>query len=128
MCPFCCANMQHYMSQVDLRRLDTMIEQLFNCKPLKEADVKVLCEQAKNILQEETNVHSVRVPVTIVGDIHGQFYDLKELFYIAGDSPETNFLFLGDYVDRGYYSVESVSLVVALKIRYRDRGMHIQEI
>lgn len=45
--------------------------------------------------------------------------------YLLLDAPETNFLFLGDYVDRGYYSVESVSLVVALKVRYRDRGTHI---
>ncbi|XP_047071212.1 serine/threonine-protein phosphatase PP2A-2 catalytic subunit-like isoform X1 [Lolium rigidum] len=127
--------------------LDEQIEQLMQCKPLAEPEVRALCEKAKEILMEESNVQPVRSPVTICGDIHGQFHDLAELFRIGGKCPDTNYLFMGDYVDRGYYSVETVSvrlpimprplavleslsanfvfeikqLLVALKVRYPQR-------
>jgi len=91
------------------------------CTTLSEQEVKELCQRAKNILKEEANVQLIPAPVTIVGDIHGQYHDLVELFRLGGSSPNTNYLFLGDYVDRGYYSVECVSLVVALKVRYPKR-------
>ncbi|GJX82788.1 serine/threonine-protein phosphatase PP-X isozyme 2 [Tanacetum coccineum] len=57
----------------------------------------------------------------ICGDIHGQFYDMQELFKVGGDCPKTNYLFLGDFVDRGFYSVETFLLLLALKVRYPDR-------
>ncbi|ELR25535.1 Serine/threonine protein phosphatase, putative [Acanthamoeba castellanii str. Neff] len=101
--------------------LDRQIEQLKRCEIIKESEVKALCAKAREILVEESNVQSVDSPVTICGDIHGQFYDLKELFKIGGDCPQTNYLFLGDFVDRGFYSVETFLLLVALKVRYPDR-------
>lgn len=101
--------------------LDKQIEVLLSCKPLPEDQIKQLCSKAKEILINESNVQAVKAPVTVCGDIHGQFHDLRELFKIGGQPPDTNYLFMGDYVDRGYYSVETVSLLVALKVRFKDR-------
>eukprot|EP00891_Asterochloris_glomerata_P004506 jgi/Astpho2/4506/Aster-00103 len=106
--------------------LDRWIEQLRECKPLKEPEVKQLCEKALEILVEESNVQRVDAPVTICGDIHGQFYDLMELFKVGGDCPQTNYLFMGDFVDRGFYSVETLLLLLCLKVRYPDRIMLIR--
>ena len=99
-----------------LKELDGWIEQLMRCKQLNETTVKTLCEKAKEILINESNVQEVKCPVTVCGDVHGQFHDLIELFRIGGKSPDTNYLFMGDYVDRGYHSVETVTLLVALKV------------
>ncbi|CAB4057536.1 PPP2C [Lepeophtheirus salmonis] len=101
-----------------LKELDGWIEQLMECKQLGESHVKSLCEKAKEILTKESNVQEVKCPVTVCGDVHGQFHDLMELFRIGGKSPDTNYLFMGDYVDRGYYSVETVTLLVTLKVRF----------
>ncbi|KAL6770852.1 hypothetical protein ACKKBF_B32965 [Auxenochlorella protothecoides x Auxenochlorella symbiontica] len=101
--------------------IDAQIDQLLQCKPLSEAEVQALCVKAQGIFVEESNVQPVKCPVTVCGDIHGQFQDLVELFRIGGNCPDTNYLFMGDYVDRGYHSVETASLLVALKVRYRDR-------
>ena len=100
---------------------DSMVATLMEQKFLPEKEVLQLCERARSLISEESNVHSVRAPVTVVGDIHGQFHDMLEMFKLGGHAPDTNYLFLGDYVDRGYYSVETVTLVVALKVRYPDR-------
>eukprot|EP01100_Stratorugosa_tubuloviscum_P006867 TRINITY_DN290_c1_g2_i3.p1 TRINITY_DN290_c1_g2~~TRINITY_DN290_c1_g2_i3.p1 ORF type:complete len:332 (-),score=140.46 TRINITY_DN290_c1_g2_i3:175-1107(-) len=101
--------------------IDKQIEQLMNLNKLSEQQVKALCDKAKEIFAKESNVQFVRCPVTVCGDVHGQFHDLQELFKIGGKVPDTNYLFMGDYVDRGYFSVETVSLLIALKIRYPDR-------
>ena len=109
------------LSKTEISDFDRWIEQLKECKPLEECQVKVLCEKAKEILNAEPNVQPVSAPVTVCGDIHGQFFDLVELFKIGGDSPDSNYLFMGDYVDRGYYSVECVQYLMCLKVRYPNR-------
>ncbi|CAL1537978.1 unnamed protein product [Lymnaea stagnalis] len=101
--------------------LDEWLDQLYQCKQLPEDQVKTLCDKAKEVISPESNVQMVQCPVTVCGDIHGQFYDLLELFKVGGSVPDTNYLFMGDYVDRGYHSVETVSLLVALKVRYPQR-------
>jgi hypothetical protein len=78
---------------------------------------------------EESNVQPVRSPVTVCGDVHGQFYDLKELFRIGGEVPDTRYVFMGDFVDRGHHSVETLQLLLCYKARYPDcmtllRGNH----
>jgi serine/threonine-protein phosphatase 2A catalytic subunit len=74
--------------------------------------VQHLCNKARETLTLEANVQPVSAPVTVCGDIHGQWHDLMELYRIGGSAPDTNYLFMEDYVDRGYYSVETVSLLV----------------
>ncbi|KAF2268825.1 Metallo-dependent phosphatase [Lojkania enalia] len=101
--------------------LDKAIAQLRACRPIPENQVREVCYKARELLIEEGNVVTVDAPVTICGDIHGQFHDLMELFRVGGDVPDTNYLFMGDFVDRGFYSLESFLLLLCLKVRYPDR-------
>jgi len=106
---------QHYND------LEAWLAKLSRGTPLSETEVKALCDKARECLMNESNVQPVSAPVTVCGDIHGQWHDLMELYRIGGSAPDTNYLFMGDYVDRGYYSVETVSMLVCLKVRYPDR-------
>ena len=101
--------------------MDKQIEKLKRCELLSEEEVYDLCQKTIEIFIEEGNIQRVDSPVTICGDIHGQFYDLLELFKTGGDMPYKNYLFLGDYVDRGYNSIECLLLIIAFKVRYPDR-------
>ncbi|KAI6192295.1 Serine/threonine-protein phosphatase [Aphelenchoides bicaudatus] len=108
-------------SKLTMADLDRQIETLMKCEVLTEAEVKILCAKAREILCQEGNVQYIDPPVTVCGDVHGQFYDLMELFRVGGNVPETNYLFMGDFVDRGFYSVETFLLLLAIKVRYPDR-------
>ncbi|KAK3304038.1 Metallo-dependent phosphatase-like protein [Chaetomium strumarium] len=182
--------------------LDEWLEEAKQCHYLPEPVMKQLCEMVKEVLMEESNIQPVVTPVTICGDIHGQFYDLLEMFRVAGGMPgesnvqapmtsttvitsddieppseitnpklkskvknaespgegdaggddndddaateaqqqeantsthspppadsgvqsaDTRFVFLGDFVDRGYFSLETFTLLMCLKAKYPDR-------
>ncbi|CAK7893235.1 serine/threonine-protein phosphatase 4 catalytic subunit [[Candida] anglica] len=101
--------------------LDETIEAIHACKHIPEKDVEELCTKAIELLIDEANIQQVDTPVTICGDIHGQLHDLITLFKTGGKCPGTRYLFLGDFVDRGFYSLESFLLLLALKVRYPDR-------
>lgn len=98
--------------------LDSWIEKLRRVEHLEEHEMKQLCSMVKDILIEESNVQPVKSPVTVCGDIHGQFHDLLELFKRGGEVPTTNYIFMGDFVDRGYNSLETLTFLLLLKARY----------
>ncbi|KAI5849105.1 Metallo-dependent phosphatase-like protein [Tricharina praecox] len=101
---------------------DEWLEMAKKCKYLSEGDMKRLCELVKECLMEESNIQPVSTPVTVCGDIHGQFYDLLELFRVGGGMPDKiNYVFLGDFVDRGYFSLETFTLLMCLKAKYPER-------
>ena len=104
-----------------IRSLEKQIEDWFKCKFLPEEEVKDLCAKAKELFIKEPNIQIVHCPITVCGDIRGQFYDLLELFKVGGYVPDTNYLFLGNYIGKGCFSVESVSLLLALKLKYPNR-------
>lgn len=98
--------------------IDQCVEFAKDCKYLPETDLKKLCDYVCDLLLEESNVQPVSTPVTVCGDIHGQYYDLEELFRTGGQVPDTNYIFMGDFVDRGYYSLETLTRLLTLKAKY----------
>jgi serine/threonine-protein phosphatase PP1 catalytic subunit len=111
-----------------------VIEQLLQCDPKRPAIIppstlKGLASAAQQIMRDQPVFLPLRAPITICGDIHGQFDDLRRVFSIRGTPPNVPYLFLGDYVDRGEHSVEVIALLLALKVEYPNhifllRGNH----
>lgn len=76
--------------------LDACIAQLYKKQLLAESLIEAICAKAKEMLMKESNVVHISAPVTVVGDIHGQFFDLLEIFKVSGYPPNVNYLFLGE--------------------------------
>lgn len=103
------------------RSLEAWISRLAGCNPLSEGEVKLLCSKVKEVLAAEPNLVQVSSPVNICGDIHGQFPDLLKLLRTGGSLADTNYLFMGDYVDRGRHSLETIQLLLCLKLKHGKR-------
>ncbi|KLO17003.1 phospho protein phosphatase PPZ [Schizopora paradoxa] len=96
---------------------------------LKNAEITAVCHAAQETFLSQPTLIELSPPVKIVGDVHGQYSDLIRLFEMCGFPPSANYLFLGDYVDRGKQSLETILLLLCYKIKYPEnffllRGNH----
>lgn len=96
---------------------------------LTEGEIRGLINKSKDVFMSQPSLLELEAPIKICGDVHGQYYDLLRLFEYGGFPPEANYLFLGDYVDRGKQSLETICLLLAYKIKYPEnffilRGNH----
>jgi serine/threonine-protein phosphatase PP1 catalytic subunit len=96
---------------------------------LKNAEIVAICQRARECLLSQPALLELDAPVKIVGDVHGQYTDLIRMFEMCGFPPSANFLFLGDYVDRGKQSLETILLLLCYKLKFPEnffllRGNH----
>lgn len=119
--------------EIDLDQIITRLLQNIE-KPgdpvdINENECETICRMVQPIFEKEPMFIELDAPIKVVGDLHGQFYDLLRLLELCGNPPNTRYLFLGDYVDRGPQSIEVLCLLFAYKIKYPDdvfmlRGNH----
>ena len=117
--------------------VDAVLEKLLSVRgerpgkqvALEDNEIRMLCIRAREVFMAQPILLELEAPIKICGDVHGQYHDLLRLFEYGGFPPEANYLFLGDYVDRGKQSIETICLLLAFKIKFPDnffmlRGNH----
>ena len=117
------------MADIDKLNIDSIIQRLLEVrgsKPgknvqLQENEIRGLCLKSREIFLSQPILLELEAPLKICGDIHGQYYDLLRLFEYGGFPPESNYLFIGDYAHRGKQSLETISLLLAYKIKYPEK-------
>jgi len=126
------------MSALNTIDLDEMITRLLDAGYagkvtktvcLKNAEITAICTAAREVFLSQPSLIELTPSVKIVGDVHGQYTDLIRLFEMCGFPPNANYLFLGDYVDRGKQSLETILLLMCYKLKYPEnffllRGNH----
>eukprot|EP00435_Cladocopium_sp_Y103_P064148 s647_g25.t2 len=93
---------------------------------LTEQEISALCFLSREVFMEQPILLELGVPLKICGDVHGQYSDLLKLFECGGFPPEANYLFLGDYVDRGKQSLETICCLLAYKAVTSNKGVHVK--
>jgi|Transcript_38765 serine/threonine-protein phosphatase PP1 catalytic subunit len=120
--------------EVDVDQVISKLLEVKGNKPgkqvqLNESEIQGLILKSREVFMSQSTLLELEAPIKICGDIHGQYYDLLRLFEYGGFPPQANYLFLGDYIDRGKQSLETICLVLAFKIKYPEnffilRGNH----
>ena len=121
----------------DQQQVEKIIAKLLQVKSKKPGtevkltvnEITFLVEKSKQIIRNQPILLELEAPLNVCGDVHGQYFDLLRMFEFGGYPPEANYLFLGDYVDRGHQSIETICLLFAFKIQCPEnffllRGNH----
>lgn len=108
----------------ELKLANRLVSQLREANGQVQIDpdeLVTLIRAAQSVISAQPVMVELTVPVKIVGDVHGQFEDLRRIFDRCGWPPIHNYLFLGDYVDRGNHQIETISLLLALKVLHPNK-------
>jgi serine/threonine-protein phosphatase PP1 catalytic subunit len=113
------------MSDSDVQSALKMLLSVQNSAPgtdvnLPEELIISIVRGSRNVFIQQPMLIEVEAPINICGDTHGQYSDLLRLFEIGGFPPDSNYLFLGDYVDRAKQSIEVITLCLCYKIKYPE--------